>query len=64
MSFSTADISVHLQMHTTNTPQEIQSQMTPCPFGAVHNPEQALDVWRLLQARLDVLVRTNPDGVI
>lgn len=44
MPCSTADISVHLQMDTTNTPQEIQSRMTPCPFGAVHNLEQRLEL--------------------
>lgn len=64
MSFYTADISIQLLIDTTNALQEIESRMTARAFGAVHSPEIGPEVQRVLIALLEVLDRTNPDGVI
>ncbi len=51
-------------MVPTNILQEIESRMDARAFGAVHNPEKGPEVRRVLEALLEVLDRTSPDGVI
>jgi hypothetical protein len=51
-------------MDTTSTLQESEGAMRARAFGCVHNPEAGPEVRRVLNAYLEVLYWTSPDGMI